>query len=160
MKELMKISGVMRVTGDQCMYGLKSKDGDMEGPARKRTGFLTNSVCVAKQLTRKCPNSSGYTVHHHIRLEGGRTKQAQVYPRELCEAICKGLEEQIKADEAGQFLPMESANEGTTSRELLHTANTIIEQLLGCCSLLSYLVHFFFKINEIFVHRFFRFYFF
>ena len=83
---------------------------------------------MAKQLIRKCQNSSGYTLHHHIRLEGGRTKQAQVYPRELCEAICKGLQEQIKADEVGQFLLMESTNEATTSRELLHIAKELTKR--------------------------------
>ena len=50
MKRLMSRSGVQRVVGDQCQYGLKSKDDLGEGPARKRIGFLTNSVCIARRL--------------------------------------------------------------------------------------------------------------
>ena len=46
-KEFMKRQGMMRVVGDQCMYRFKSRDGQREGPARKRTGFLTNAICIA-----------------------------------------------------------------------------------------------------------------
>ena len=63
-----------------------------------------------------------------MRLEGGRARKAQTYPRELCKAICVGLQEQIKADAAGQFLPMESSNEEATSRELMGTAKEIPEK--------------------------------
>ena len=64
-KEVMKRHGVTRVVGDQCMYGLKSKEKGHEGPARKRTGFMTNSVCIAQQLQRRCPNRTGHVVHTH-----------------------------------------------------------------------------------------------
>ena len=42
-KKLLVKHGVIRTTGDQCMYGLKPKDEKGVGPARKRTGFMTNS---------------------------------------------------------------------------------------------------------------------
>ena len=54
---LLKKQGVVRVTGDQWMYGLKAKDGVREGLARKRTGFLINSPCIAKKLDLRCPNT-------------------------------------------------------------------------------------------------------
>ena len=43
------------------------------------TGFMTKSVEIARQLERKCDG-----MHRHIVLVGGRAKQAEVYPEELC----------------------------------------------------------------------------
>ena len=79
--------GVLRVNGDQCMYGLKSNDGAREGPARKGVGFMTNSICIANKLQKRCPNRKGEQVHRHVILENGRTRAAQVYPPGLCKAI-------------------------------------------------------------------------
>ena len=104
------------------MYGLKTTFKNQEGPARKRIGFMTNSVCIAQQLQSKCPNKVGNVVHKHIILEDGRTKKAQIYPRELCQAICVGLQKQIQADEAGQFLLMEAETMGATSKDLMKVA--------------------------------------
>ena len=102
------------------MYGLKSSNGVREGPAQKATGFLTNSVCIAEKLKRRCPNRKGEIVHEHIVLEGGRTRAAQVYPRGLCEAISKGLQEQIQMDEKGQFLLMNLNSTSSASSKELH----------------------------------------
>ena len=99
----MKKQGVVRVIGDQCRYGLVSHDGQREGPARKRTGFLTHSVRIARRLCKKCPNQSGYVVHRNVVLENGRTKAAQIYPAELCRAICNGIQEQVDVDRKGQY---------------------------------------------------------
>ena len=65
---------------------------------------MTNSPCVALELQRKCPNRTGHAYHRHVRLEGGRTKAAQIYPDGLCRAICKGLMNQIEFDQQGRFL--------------------------------------------------------
>ena len=78
------------MTGDQCMCGLKAKDGDKVGPARKGTGFMTNSPCIAQALSRRCPNANTKKVHHHVRLENGRIKVAQIYPQALCKQFVKG----------------------------------------------------------------------
>lgn len=72
----------------------------------KSTRFLTNSPCVAKPLTKRCPNWEGDQVHNHVRLENGRVGKAQEYPDGLCRAISRGIQQQIKADNAGQFLLM------------------------------------------------------
>ena len=101
---MMRRQGVIRVTGDQCRYGLKFHDGSREGPARKRIRFLTNSPCVAKRLSLKCPNVVSNQVHEHVVLINGRARVAQVYTPEFCRAVCKGLMEQLEADRKGQFL--------------------------------------------------------
>ena len=64
--KLLKKDGVVKVNGDQCMYGPKSRDNEYEGPARKGTGFMTNSICVAQKLNRRCPNRQGHQVHRHV----------------------------------------------------------------------------------------------
>ena len=125
-KDLLRKDGVMRVDADQCMYGLKSYDGERTGPARKGTGFLTNSVCIADQLRRRCPNRKGQQVHRHVILENGRTRAAQVYPDGLCKAICQGFKAQIQMDQKGQFLLMNvSVEVGESSQDLLKSAEKI-----------------------------------
>ena len=63
----------------------------------KPTQFLTNSPLIAAQLERKCNKN-----HTHARLQGNRTKQAAIYPPQLIDAICNGINEQIKADKLDQ----------------------------------------------------------
>ena len=99
---LLQKHGVTRVVGDQCCYGLTTTENGRVGPAQKATGFMT--PCVAQQLSKRCPNRSGWKIHEHIRLENGRTKVAQVYPPALCKTICHGLSMQIQADKDGQFM--------------------------------------------------------
>ena len=62
---------------DQCQYGLTSVDDDqIERPARKTTGMMTNSPAMAVALNKRCPGN-----HKHTQLVGGRrTKLAQTYP--------------------------------------------------------------------------------
>ena len=112
--------------GDQCQYGLKSRDEQGEGPAKKFTGFMTNSPCVAFQLKRSCPNRIGYQVRRHVQLQGGRTRAAQVYPPELCKVICTGLMNQIEADKRGQylFLNVEYSDE-RSSQEFMNIAKEL-----------------------------------
>ena len=62
------------------MYGLKVRDKEREGPAQKRTGFMTDSVCIAQQLMQRCPNKKVFEVHRHVSLENGRTRDAQINP--------------------------------------------------------------------------------
>ena len=81
----------MRVVGDQCTYGLTADDGYRIGPARKRIGFMTDSVCLARQLEKRCPNKPGKEVHVHVRLENGRTKTAQEHPPNYAERFAEAL---------------------------------------------------------------------
>ena len=60
----------------------------------KRATFMTNAPEIAKKLRRMCHGE-----HEHLRLEGGgRTKQAEVYPDELCKEIVRGLKRQMEKD--------------------------------------------------------------
>ena len=71
-------------------------------------------------------------MHQHVGLENGRAKKAQLYPREFCKAICIGVQNQVKADKAGQFLFMKSGNKGTRSKGFMNASarwKVSIEQL-------------------------------
>ena len=128
-REVLGMKGVNKVIADQCRYGLKSSDKNGEGPARKSTGFMTNSPCIAMQLQRRCPNKGGYNIHKHVVLQGGRTKAAQVYPPELCKAIRKGLTKQIAADRDGQFLLTHMEHdENQSSRSIMNVAKQTKEE--------------------------------
>lgn len=112
--------GVMRTNGDQCMCGLRSHDGVREGPARKGIGFITNSICIAKKSSRRCPNRRGEMLHKHVVLKARRIRAAQVYPEGLCKAICERLQEQKRLDEKGQFLLMNVNSDTKASSKELH----------------------------------------
>ena len=78
---------------DQCAYGLRSKDKEGEGPAKKPTRFLTNSVAMQQALSKKCQGCV-----RHVQLVEGRASAAQEYPRELCRAVTRGIIEQARLD--------------------------------------------------------------
>ena len=63
---------------------------------------MTNSICVADQLDRRCFNMiNGQRDHEHVQLESGRPRQAQQYPPELCRAICRGIRDQLHLNKHG-----------------------------------------------------------
>ena len=129
MKKLMSRHGVQRVVGDQCQYGLKSRDELGEAPARKIIGFLTNAVCIARRLSKRCESKPGYQVHRHVVLTNGRPKAAQVYPDKLCKETCRGIQEQMQKDKMGQYLLANIQMEpNTTSKELMKEDRTIKER--------------------------------
>ena len=106
------------------MYGLKSRDQEREGPARKRTGFLTNSPCIAKRLELRCPNTKANKIHDHVVLINGRAKAAQVYPPALCRAVCVGFIEQLEVDRKGQFI-IANVSTNNNTKDLMEEAETI-----------------------------------
>ena len=89
---------------DQCQQGLwiKNKEGWLL--AKKPTEILTNSPCVAQQLAGRRPGKHSHSDGRHASLFNGRAKKAQVYPDALCDAICRGIKEQIEQDRKGQFV--------------------------------------------------------
>ena len=95
MRRLAKHPLVMRVDADLCAFGLMSRDMHGAAPAKKPTTFLTNSVSIRAQLNRRCPGCS-----RHVPLVNGRASAAQVYPRKLCEAVCRGAVLQAQNDAA------------------------------------------------------------
>ena len=80
-----------------CAYGMKIPDKLGNQFVYKPTQFLTNSPLLAAQLERKCDKA-----HQHARLASNRTKLAAIYPPQLIDAICNGINEQIKADKLDQ----------------------------------------------------------
>ena len=66
------------------------------GPAKKPTGFISNSWAIAKRLRRTCKHN-----HIHVKLEGGRAKAAALYTDELCMDMCRGLKDQMEYDATG-----------------------------------------------------------
>ena len=90
--ELMSMRGADMVTMDMCCFGMVATSGGEEGPVRKRTRIASNSREVLKRVDRKCPNDTGVGERHeHVVLEGGRPRNAQVYPKKFCRAICEGI---------------------------------------------------------------------
>ena len=105
--------GVQRVTGDQCMYGLRVREG--EELNRKSTSFMSNSGKILKRLSKRCDGG-----HAHQELIGGRAKKAEEYPPKLCSAVVRGLRE----EEAGQHVwlgefPVEEAGDEVPEEERL-----------------------------------------
>ena len=77
-EELLSHDDVQRVRTDMCQFGMTSRQGGVGsalGPVLKPTGFLTNSKCIAKELSQRCP-----TDHEHVPLVGGRAAAAAIYP--------------------------------------------------------------------------------
>ena len=54
---------------------------------------MTNSDHIARWVRAKCTGD-----HRHVQLVGGRAKACEVYPRKLCEAMLRGLKDQLVAD--------------------------------------------------------------
>ena len=90
LKRLQERPGAYRTRCDMCAYGLAVDNG---GFNLKPTGILTNSKFIAKRMSRRCPGD-----HPHVPLIGGKAVKAQVYTKQFCEEIIKGIKEQIVAD--------------------------------------------------------------
>ena len=89
MISLVECDDVILVRADMCHFGMVTRIGKVggpTGPAKKPTGFLTNSAHIAEELNHRCPGD-----HVHIPLMGGRAAGAAIYPEKLCEAVCRGL---------------------------------------------------------------------
>lgn len=57
---------------------------------------MTNSMCIAKMLSKKCDGK-----HEHQQLLGKRAEYAARYPKDLCRAICQGLIQEMRYEEDG-----------------------------------------------------------
>ena len=97
MVELMRSPLVLKATLHQCQFGQMSKDENGIGFAKKPTTLLMNSVGVHRQMDRQCTPGS----HRHVHLMSGRAKKAQIYPPEMCRAVCRGVVSQMEMDRAG-----------------------------------------------------------
>ena len=101
MEELMKIPGVTLSHADQCQYGAQVAHGPMKGrPIKKPTGFLSNAKSLSEALRRTCSGTGGLCSHgiQHAQCSGRIAKEAAIYPRGLCQAVIRGIVEQLKQD--------------------------------------------------------------
>ena len=89
---------------DQCEYGLKLPDGPY---LKKATMFLASNPLLLHYLNRRCSRE-----HQHKIIRGqfidaqGKSQNvsryAQVWPKQLCTAVAKGVELLIKHMRAGK----------------------------------------------------------
>ena len=127
-KELLEDPRVEIAYADQCQFGLTAPiegiNGE-RGPAKKPTGFAGNSWTVMEELRRKCPGD-----HIHVRLEGGKAKQAAIYTEDLCRTICRGIRRQVDYDAKG-LKCMGSIDKGgleTLIKDMIDTAEEYLDQ--------------------------------
>ena len=84
------------VRGNMCRFGMVTDKAGVSGLSCEPIEFMTNSICVADQLDRRCLNTmTGQRDNDHVQLDGCRPRQAQKYPPELCSAICLGILDQL-----------------------------------------------------------------
>ena len=89
----MKEERVYVARTDMCRFGMVSNDDNgKETPVRTKTGFMTNSYAIAKELAGDCHGDHG-GIGHQL-LVGGRAPACAVYPAALCRAIGRGIEKQ------------------------------------------------------------------
>ena len=102
-KELMMRPEVGKVELHMCALGMKSCDEQGEGLVHKSTTLMSSSEEVLRIMDRRCSNESQSKDHNHrhVYLIQGRSKAAQVYPREFCERLCEGIAAQKKVDKLG-----------------------------------------------------------
>jgi hypothetical protein len=93
MARLREKKGVGEVVGHLCQYGLTTRSGGGRAPALKPTRFLSSAEEVLKLLGKKCSGE-----HTHQRLAQSRTRDAAVYPPELCRAMLQGIDAQRRKE--------------------------------------------------------------
>ena len=97
----MKVPGVTLTHGDQCQYGAQVAHGPLKGcPVKKPTGFISNSKSLSSALSKACTGIGGACSQggRHAHCTGQIAKEAAIYPRGLCQAVIKGIVEQLKED--------------------------------------------------------------
>ena len=90
MTALLREPQVIKVVSDLCQFGLVTCVDGVFMPAKKTTGFATNSPDIAAEISKRCMGH-----HVHGQLLGGRAKFAQEYTPALCHAICLGLRKHL-----------------------------------------------------------------
>ena len=95
-QELLAHPQVGRATGDQCQYGQATRHGHT---IKKPTGWMSNAPEVLKELSRRCQGRGGACSSGnlpHATASGRVAREAAVYPFKLCEAILRGMRNQLR----------------------------------------------------------------
>ena len=106
MQKIKEASGAAVHLIHQCVYNLRVWDGDgVKKRVKKPTGMMTDMPPLAWTLNE---TSSGK--HAHTRFIGStpgtgipKTRMAQEYPRQLCQAIIDGIILQKQWDKTNNF---------------------------------------------------------
>ena len=97
----MRIPGVTVTYGDQCQYAAQVAHGPPKGcPIKKTTGFLSNSKSLANALSKTCTGTGGVCSRggRHVHSSRWIAKEADIYVRGLCQAVIRGIVEQLRED--------------------------------------------------------------
>ena len=98
-REVMAKISVRRVVADQCQLGQRTDAGD---PIKKPTGFMSNSHELLEVLNVRCFGKHGLCSRPrggaHVPCQGMVARRAAIFQDELCEAILRGLRNQMIAD--------------------------------------------------------------
>ena len=102
-QQMKQMPGVVVVRGDQCQFGLTDHAGE---PMRKRSGFMTNSLEIARALQRTCPGD-----HEHQAVLGAvggekRSAQAARYPRPMVRAILSAFRREWQQRQGRGVVPV------------------------------------------------------
>ena len=91
------MEGMLVADSHQCAYGQTSIDPDgFARLAKKPTGWMTNSPCIAEAVSRRCSNERvADESKHHALLMGGRASATERYPSRLVTAVLRALRAQL-----------------------------------------------------------------
>ena len=89
LRSLAEDSRVGKAHSDQCQMGAVAASGPSKGgPVKKPIGFLSNSRCILKELSRRCSGQGGACSRpqggKHVPCEGKVARDAAIYPAKLC----------------------------------------------------------------------------
>lgn len=119
------------VRARQCQFGWTVPLGGPKGkaaPVKKPTGFMTNAWAIAQLSNNTCLGG-----HTHAWLDTGRAKNAAVYPRQLCEAVCRGLEKHtIHGKEYKTTCFTTTAQDHIRNEDANTALRRLVRHLLGC----------------------------
>ena len=117
---------------NMCRFRMEASDEIGTGLVSKPTKFMTNSNMILNKLNAKCKNAEipEGEKHRHVHLIAGRARQAQIYPKALCRAVCEGIADQKKADKSE--MPEIALFDRGEINEVVKTAHAWHEEL-GLC---------------------------
>ena len=85
---------VLKAKTHMCQFAMTAVDENGEGLVKKPTTMMTNSVEVHRELDKQCTPGT----HRHVQLMGGKARDAAIYPKALCRAVCRGVARQTEID--------------------------------------------------------------
>ena len=86
---------VLKARTHMCESGATAAvDDNAKGLVKKPTTMMTNSVEVHCKLDTQCTPGT----YRHMQLRGGKARDAAIYPKALCRAVCRGVARQMEID--------------------------------------------------------------